>query len=167
YKVLIVHDGGALVSKALAEAKVEAVEPAGSGIMNPKAMPIITHVIEGINDGIATAIRSGLCGCDAKVFQSGIASGSPIVHGKATGKYDADFNGEFDYVDQPVLSNVISKAGVIVISNLARFECTNDFGFVAVDPDKIAASLAKAMEGSFMVIPTKPSASDLSSVAQD
>ncbi len=160
YKVLIVHDGGAL-DKVLAEAKIEVVDHVGSDIMNPKAMPVIIRVIEGKNDDIAAAIKSGLDECDGKIVQSGITIGAPIVYGKATGKYNAGLNGDLDYVDRAVLSNVISRASVIVISNLARFESTNDFGFVAIDPDKIALSVAKAMEGSFNVIPTKPRLSDL------
>ena len=162
-KVILVHDGGNLIGRALSDAGFDYQEQDGVRTITPKAMPTITKVVEGINDAISDAIKGALrdSGSVGKVLQTGTATGSPIVYGKPTGKFDKDCNGELDHVDQRVLGYDIGKADVMIISSLARFESTNDFGFVNVDATQIAIAVASAMVKSCDVIFTRPQPSDL------
>ncbi len=153
-KTIIVHDGGCLVADALRAAGIDPVSDAATNAMNPKAMHFITETIESVNDKIAKAIRNKLSesGLSGKVIQAGITTGSSFVYGTPTGAYIDGCNGIGGSIDSRVLIHELSKADVIVVSSLARYDGTNDFGFVNIDAGAITGALANALGAKYDIL---------------
>jgi acetylglutamate kinase len=153
--MIIVHDGGPLVSNALQANGIQPILDGTKDSMNPKAMLTITETIESVNGKIAKEVRDKLAefGQPTRVIQSGTTTGSAIVYGTPTGIYDSEgLNGVGDRIDAQVLSYELSRADVIVVSNLARYDNTNDYGFVTINASMIVDALTNILGARYSIL---------------
>jgi acetylglutamate kinase len=134
-KFIIVHGGGKQIDAALSQAGIETEKKDGIRVTTPKAMHVITSVLEGINHDIARAVREqGLA-----VRQAGIAGGAPIVSGNPI---EDSCSGNVGGVDLAVLKHVLGKSDVVVMSSMGVRGSGDDYGFLNINADEVASCVA-------------------------
>jgi acetylglutamate kinase len=152
-KVIIVHGGGKQIDLALDEAGIKTTVRDGVRITPPKAMPIISDVMEGINQAIAEKVRACLKGEGGRVSEAGVPGAPSVVNGAPNPVHPDSCTGTVGEVNLPILQHLLGKSDVIVLSCLAMVGDPNDdYGYLNVNADDVARAAAIALGAKKLIV---------------
>jgi acetylglutamate kinase len=149
YLPVVVHGGGAMVNAWLTRLAIPTRMIQGERITDKETLEVVTAVLSGLVNKETTAILLGL-GVKA-VGMSGVDGG--LIRGKPRGA-DWGYMGDVELVDPAVLTTLIEKDMVPVVSPVSLNATNDPVLLLNINGDPVAGELAAALQAEKLIFLT-------------